>query len=238
MSSENVCSLDWPSEVLYRRLMSIVDDYGRHEANLQLLRSKCYPLQTDAVRVADISRWMAACQKAGLVVLYEVQGKQYIELRKFGQQQRSASKCPPPPSKEVEEEHPNAPVDHLLSTDSKRKQVQSNDHLGVSVSVSVSESEDVSGGKPPAELPPGFASFWKTWPVSDRKQARGKCLEAWKKAHAECDAALILAHVETLKTTVFRKDGGQFIPAPLTYLNQRRWEGSEGAESPPQESFV
>ena len=79
---------------------------------------------------------------------------------------------------------------------------------------------------------PGFAKFWETWPTNDRKQAKGKCLDAWKKASAERDAALVLAHVSSLKNSSWLKDGGQFIPAPLVYLNQRRWEGAEtGADS-------
>ena len=87
-----------------------------------------------------------------------------------------------------------------------------------------------SAGKP-ADLP-GFAEFWKTWPSNDRKQAKGKCLDAWKKAHAERDAALILAHVESLKQTQsWRKNSGEFIPAPLVYLNNRRWEGADLAEA-------
>ena len=87
LTSEAVASLDWAAEVFYRRLHSIVDDYGRHEAGQQLLRAKCYPLQTDSVRVADIARWMAACQKSGLILVYGVIGKQYLEVCKFGQQQ-------------------------------------------------------------------------------------------------------------------------------------------------------
>jgi hypothetical protein len=85
----------------------------------------------------------------------------------------------------------------------------------------------------PIETYPGFASFWKTWPVSDRKQARGKCLDAWKKAKAEADAALIVAHVERMKRSPgWTKDGGEFVPAPLVYLNQRRWEGTADAAAP------
>lgn len=98
LSSEAVCSLKWDEEVFYRRLMSVVDDYGRCEASPVLLRSRCYPLQTDHVRVADISRWMAACQKAGLILVYVVDGKQYIELQKFNQQRRSVSRYPSPAS--------------------------------------------------------------------------------------------------------------------------------------------
>ena len=85
---------------------------------------------------------------------------------------------------------------------------------------------------PPApgggDVPPGFAEFWKTWPPNDRKQAKGKCLAAWKKAGAERDAAAVLAHVERLKDSEsWKKQGGQFVPAPLVYLGQRRWEGAD-----------
>jgi hypothetical protein len=75
---------------------------------------------------------------------------------------------------------------------------------------------------------PGFAAFWAAWPTSDRKQAKGKCLEAWKKAGAEPQAALVVAHVERMKSSsLWTRDGGQYIPAPLVYLNQRRWEGAD-----------
>jgi len=85
---------------------------------------------------------------------------------------------------------------------------------------------------------PGFANFWQAWPTGDRKQARGKCLEAWKKAGAEPQAALVLAHVERMKASdLWTRENGQFIPAPLVYLNQRRWEGAE-VEARRQEAFV
>ena len=77
-----------------------------------------------------------------------------------------------------------------------------------------------------ADVPPGFAEFWKAWPPTERKQAKGKCLEAWKKSGAEQDAEAVLAHVERLKDSEsWKKQGGQFVPAPLVYLGQRRWEG-------------
>jgi len=80
---------------------------------------------------------------------------------------------------------------------------------------------------PHASLP-GFDRFWNAWPKSTRKEARGKCLEAWRKAKAEGHADLIVAHVETKKLTAdWTKEAGRFVEAPLVYLNQRRWEGAE-----------
>lgn len=77
------------------------------------------------------------------------------------------------------------------------------------------------------EVLAGFAKFWETWPSGDRKQAKGKCLEAWKKAKAEADAALVVAHVcRMLGSREWTKNGGEFIPAPLVYLSQKRWDGA------------
>ena len=114
-----------------------------------------------------------------------------------------------------------------------KQKVKQNDKQNLTPSSSSSSS---SSDTPPApegvEPQTGFADFWKTWPQSERKQAKGKCLEAWKKAGAEREAAAILAHVDRLKgSEMWRKQGGQFIPAPLVYLSQRRWEGVDDDES-------
>lgn len=97
LSSDAIDSLDAPAEVFYRRLMSKVDDHGLYDARPSILRASLFPLRTDRVREADISRWMAACQKAGLIVLYEAGGKQYLCLLKTGWEKRSKPKFPLPP---------------------------------------------------------------------------------------------------------------------------------------------
>lgn len=97
LSSEHVAKLEWAEEVFYRRLMSIVDDYGRCEANYELLRAYCYPLQTNKVSPDDIEQWLSACTKAQLLSVYSVAGKRYLEVHNFGQPQRALkSKCPSP----------------------------------------------------------------------------------------------------------------------------------------------
>lgn len=73
--------------------------------------------------------------------------------------------------------------------------------------------------------PPGFVLFWNDWPAGPRKQARGKCLILWRRKHFESRAAEILAHVAAMKETEQWRTG--FIPAPLVYLGQERWDGAE-----------
>lgn len=97
ISSERVEQLDPPAEVFYRRLMSKVDDHGLFDARPSILRASLYPLRIDRVREADISRWIAACVKAGLIVLYEAEGKPYLMMLNTGWEKRSKAKYPLPP---------------------------------------------------------------------------------------------------------------------------------------------
>lgn len=76
----------------------------------------------------------------------------------------------------------------------------------------------------------GFEKFWVAWPKSDRKQAKGRCLQAWKKQGLEHIADTVLAHVERMKASDSWRRG--YEPMPLTYLNQKRWEGADGLRQP------
>lgn len=88
--SEPVNSLDWAAECLFTRLIMKADDFGRFHGNPRLLKSLLFPLK-DGLRDADISRWIAACETAGLIRVYtdKVSGKPFIEIRNYGQRLRS-----------------------------------------------------------------------------------------------------------------------------------------------------
>lgn len=96
LTSSRVDRLSEPAELFYRRLHSIVDDYGRHESHPELLRTKCYPLRVDRVRAKHIVGWLEECEKSGLLVVYKVGSKTYLQLLDWRQQQRTPSKCPSP----------------------------------------------------------------------------------------------------------------------------------------------
>jgi len=74
----------------------------------------------------------------------------------------------------------------------------------------------------------GFDRFWKVWPRHPRKGAKQQCLKVWNKSYCESCCDQIIKHVEWMLTTdQWRKDNGAYIPAPLVYLNQQRWDGAE-----------
>lgn len=99
LTSERVNRIaDRPAvEVTYRRLYSVADDYGRFSAHPSLLRAALYPLRIDQITDAEVMEHLRACASAGLVNLYEVEGKPYLEILDFRQQLRSKrSKFPAP----------------------------------------------------------------------------------------------------------------------------------------------
>jgi len=96
LTSDRVEQLDPAAEVFYRRLMSKVDDHGLYDARPTILRASLYPLRVDRVREADISRWIAACEKAGLIALYQHAGKPLLRMMDTNWPVRSEPRYPPP----------------------------------------------------------------------------------------------------------------------------------------------
>lgn len=95
--SEKVNGLSVHAERFFTRLIMKVDDYGCLFAHVSLLKANLFPLLLDAIREADISRWMAECQKAGLIVLYEANGKKYLQILDFRQRlDKAKAKYPLP----------------------------------------------------------------------------------------------------------------------------------------------
>jgi uncharacterized protein YdaU (DUF1376 family) len=74
-----------------------------------------------------------------------------------------------------------------------------------------------------------FDEFWQLWPTSKRKVAKSTCETKWIKHKLDEVADRIFSHVSALKTSEQWTTG--FEPAPLTYINQKRWE--DDVESAP-----
>ena len=75
-----------------------------------------------------------------------------------------------------------------------------------------------------------FELFWKVYP---RKIAKPNAIRSWKKlAPTEKITKDIISGVEKWKLTPqWKKENGQFIPHPATFLNQRRWEDELNAKT-------
>jgi hypothetical protein len=70
---------------------------------------------------------------------------------------------------------------------------------------------------------PSFEVFWATYP---KKEGKGACRRWWKE-HKPDDVllGLMLAKIQQARQTQkWNEQGGKFIPMPLTWLNQERWD--------------
>ena len=97
IESDAVNSLNWQTEVFYRRLLNRVDDFGRYTAHPSLLRASIFPLQLNKVRDSDMSRLLAECEKAGLLFVYSTNGKPQLVLNKWEKGRAINSQYDPPP---------------------------------------------------------------------------------------------------------------------------------------------
>ena len=81
-----------------------------------------------------------------------------------------------------------------------------------------------------------FDEFWNAWPSSKRKVAKSECQKKWAKAGLDAVAETIIAQVKILKSS--EQWTGGFEPAPLTYINQRRWEDDIMSDIPPSRRVI
>jgi hypothetical protein len=151
LTSARINQLTPEEEVFFRRLMSVVDDYGRYEAHNAILRAAMYPLRLDKVRETTVEQRLAACARARLLHLYEAGGKKYLQILDFKQQTRSKSRYPEPPNTRcaADAQQTLAAAEHMPADDTQKiadaKQVKSFAHLDVVVVGDVVEDVGVVG---------------------------------------------------------------------------------------------
>ncbi len=105
LTSRAVGSLPEEALLFYYALISVVDDYGRIEADPPILRAKCFPRRIGDwpdKRLTDVCHMTANCLTDDghpLVTYYQVSGsnKKYLQINNFQQRIRAEkSKCPSP----------------------------------------------------------------------------------------------------------------------------------------------
>ncbi len=89
-TSEEIDSLTDSQEVLFYRLMVNCDDFGLFDGRPKIIASKCYPLKSIAIK--DIQAMLGALQAAGLVFVYEVEGRPYIAITSWSKHQQIRAK--------------------------------------------------------------------------------------------------------------------------------------------------
>ena len=94
-TSDSIDALSWFEEVLFYRLIVNCDDYGRYDGRTAIIKGNCFPLKDITNR--DIEKALNKLSAVGLVRVYEVQGRPYLQLvtwEKYQQIRAKKSKYP------------------------------------------------------------------------------------------------------------------------------------------------
>ena len=130
--SETIDRLSSAAEVLYYRLLVTVDDFGRYDARPAMLKAACFPIK-ESVTQKHIETLLNDLSKHGLVSVYTVDGKPYLQMQKWDNIPRAKeSKYPTTTDKDVQV---HTVVQHL--------------HTDVPLTVTETKTEtDISRDKP------------------------------------------------------------------------------------------
>lgn len=242
----------WESEKLGQRsllarftfmgLISLADDHGRGRAGAMFLFGRLHPYSRD-VRPEDLGKALKELEsvrggKSGrpLVVFYEVDGCHYYLLPGWHDHQRidspQLSQIPVPADLEWACENYNAcqhkqipgSIQDRSRIDPSRKGREGNGNGMEGRRRSRGDrTKDGGSARGAAAVAGGFDRFWAAYP---RRVARVKAEAVWDRLRPgpALESRILAAVARQSKCDQWVKDGGQFIPHPTTWLNQRRWE--------------
>ncbi|MDI3298249.1 MAG: phage replication protein [Bacillota bacterium] len=228
--NEDLASLDPLARLLFAGLWTLADREGRLEDRPKRIKVEVLPYDE-----CDVDGLLWALHRAGFILRYEVAGARYIQVVNFKKHQtphikepasvipapdmHGASTVPAPDTSDsstahASDQHESGPSDSLNLTP---------DSLNPYTPLPPLPASAASARRRRGEEPADFARFWAAYP---RKVARPKALQAWLRLSPSPDLVeQILAAVARQRASPqWRRDGGQYIPHPATYLNQRRWE--------------
>ena len=86
------------------------------------------------------------------------------------------------------------------------------------------------GDTPPSPVTDMFEEFWKAYP---KKVGKGYAYDCFKKIRVSKKLldTMLEAIAKQKKSDMWKRDKGQYIPNPSTWLNQKRWEDDLGGET-------
>jgi len=164
---------------MYLGLLLIADEHGRLEfPSSKYLNGRIFPNENIKDGLLDI--FSLNCVVAGLIRVYKINGKNYIQIFDYKQQVRSASKFPEPPC---------LADDNQCLSDALQCLSPAKPSISISLSISSSSSSSSSGVEQttPDRKTIEFNLISGEWENIENDQ-----IEKWEKAYPACDIKMQL----------------------------------------------
>lgn len=218
---EDLATLPFEARILFAGLWCCADREGRLEDRPLRIRAAVFPYDN-----LDVDALLNALCKSGQLVRYQVNGQKCIQIKGFKKHQNphhtEKDSILPEFNGEVTVNEPSSdgdapprngsnPPDSGFLIDDPR-------YLITDPPISAPSR------RPRAQSPgDGFEEFYSAYP---RKKARAAAFKAWAKLSPdeELRGKILSALKWQVDTPDWKRDNGDYIPYPATYLNNRRWE--------------
>ncbi|QAT48563.1 hypothetical protein EQM14_01520 [Caproiciproducens sp. NJN-50] len=238
-TSDSIDHLSIEAERLFYRLIVNCDDFGLLDARLPIVKSKCFPLKSSDITDDQLKSWLSELEAQNMIFFYENSGHEYLKMSSWERHQQTRahrSKCPLP-----NDERSHMKSDDIIGNQMFQKSPDTrytiHDTRNTPIAPTGGEKEGPQGESLPVQTATGaekfagrsmtledrFNRFWKAYP---KKVGKGAAERSFKKYKP--NEVLLVAMLEALKlqrrSDQWQRDGGQYIPNPATWLNQKRWE--------------
>ena len=117
-TSDSIDKLSWFEEVLFYRLIVACDDFGRYDGRAAIIKNRLFPLK-DNLTLKQVTNAINKLASAGLVALYEHEGKPFLCLLSWNEHQNVRAKKSKYPA-------PDSTCKQLQAIDSNCNQMQAN----------------------------------------------------------------------------------------------------------------
>lgn len=208
--SKKISRVSWQAEAIYTRIIPHADDGGRFTADLEEFRGTVIPLgkRGKQVPTSSIRDWLEELHRAGLIVLYSVDGDDYLVVVGFDKFQTFKSDRDPTIT------YPEPDAGNIWNPE------ESNGTLSLGLGLGSKRSSKSSPVS--REYTPSFLSFWNTYP---RKEGKFKSSELWQSLLDEgLTEAQLIGSAERYAQAKAGIDT-EFLLLPATFLGpQRRFE--------------
>jgi len=227
-TSEQIVECSTNARLLFIGMWNFCDDAGRHPASAKRLKMEVFP--ADAFSIDEIVGWVDELLGAGLLGLYEAQGRSYWYVTGWGSHQ----KIDRPTVKHPDPFDEDSTITRRTIAEASPPEGKGMESKGMESKEEISSSADADGPSPSSE-DVAFDEFWKPTANKVAKQAAKKAwLKAVKLIHAiQLGTSIADARAWLLERwTLYNaspKARGQFSPHPATWLNEGRYDDDEAA---------
>lgn len=220
VTGRRINSVSVDAEAFFWRLHAVADDFGNLPLSPIILKGIAAPLR--GWLACDIERMVKELIGANLITTYESNRDTYGHIEGWDVRQ------PAPRNGRRVKKWPFNPNEMGNPGESEAIPMQKDAPIPIPIPIPIKNTVCVVEQKKTKSEPinpSAFAEFWRSWPRHIRKANRKKCEHAWRSNGLDAKADEILSSLSRWKRSdQWSRDGGQYIPAPLVWLNQERWE--------------